>query len=142
MSGVPPNIVAFLGLVPLYINAFAVEKHYVRFWTAFWNLYGVLITLIGFSYAAISLESAIVPVFGILIVLTILYLGLAKGQSNIVRISGSSGTTVAVLTALYLYYFAGLGLLNTIFIGTILTLFFNITAGSNKPVRMRYYRHW
>ena len=57
-----PKIVILLGFIPMLVSATRKEIHYTQFWDAFWNLYGLILVLIGIAFDSVSLADMFLPI--------------------------------------------------------------------------------
>lgn len=99
------TVVVILGLIPLYVGALMVEKHYVSFWPAFWNLYGVVVVCVGLLFQSESANQLALTIGAIIVVSIILYAALRWKISHIVRSLGASRIITSITVGIVALFF-------------------------------------
>lgn len=96
------SILVFLGLVPIFISACYKETRYVFFWDAFWNLYGLIIVIVGLVVAAEGIMLFILVTLIVLCVLLLLLSQMNRSYGPYVKKFGASALVFPVAVGLIL----------------------------------------
>ena len=105
MTEVANIILLFAGLIPVIVSAIKVEKYYTSFHTGLWNMYGTILTILGFITSENTDYSLIV--FGIIIIIFIGFLILLTfiaDYADIIRFIGKSSITASSTIFFILLY--------------------------------------
>ncbi len=102
---IPGWLLIGLGAAPIAASAL-VEKYYTPYYTAWWNLYGIVIVALGFLQDAETYEQIVLAVgLGIAMAAIFFYI-LKTERKNLIPKIGASGNILAILVlSVGLFYF-------------------------------------
>jgi hypothetical protein len=109
MIDIAATFLFVFGLAPMYVSAVSVEKYFTNFWTAFWNIYGLLMVSVSLGLTVYGTgdlaDTAILSLLSVLLCMMLfLALGSGKEWANVSRRLGASWLVSTVSVVMFAWF--------------------------------------